>query len=88
MQRIPLGETNARVSAMCLGAMYFGMTVDERTSFDLYHAYLDDCACPLEETLEALDAGVAPLILRGATDESALELVALQNLKQHALDLC
>jgi hypothetical protein len=36
---------------------------------------------------EALDAGVAPPILLAATHERALEVVALADLKRHALDL-
>lgn len=36
---------------------------------------------------EALAAGVAPRVLLTATHEAALEMVALEDLKRHALDL-
>jgi hypothetical protein len=36
---------------------------------------------------EALDAGVAPPVVLGATHEAALEVVSLADLKGHALDL-
>jgi hypothetical protein len=36
---------------------------------------------------EALEAGVAPRVLLTATREAALEVVALEDLKRHALDL-
>jgi len=37
---------------------------------------------------EALEAGVAPPVILAATHESALELVSLEDLKRHAIDLC
>ena len=36
---------------------------------------------------EALDAGVAPPVVLSATHEEALAVVALDDLKQHAIDL-
>jgi uncharacterized protein (DUF2237 family) len=36
---------------------------------------------------EALEAGVAPPVVLAATHESALEVVTLDQLKRHALDL-
>lgn len=36
---------------------------------------------------EALEAGVAPPVLLAATHEEALAVVALEDLKQHAVDL-
>jgi uncharacterized protein (DUF2237 family) len=36
---------------------------------------------------EALDAGVAPKIRLASTEESALEVVTLEELSEHALDL-
>lgn len=36
---------------------------------------------------EALDAGVAPRVALTATHEAALELIALDDLKAHAIDL-
>lgn len=36
---------------------------------------------------EALEAGVAPRVLLTATHEAALEVVSLEDLKRHALDL-
>lgn len=36
---------------------------------------------------EALDAGVAPPVLLGSTEESALKFVSLKDLKAHAIDL-
>lgn len=44
------------------------------------------CLC-LPRWKDALDAGKAPPILLAATHEAALELVTLEALKQHALDL-
>jgi aryl-alcohol dehydrogenase-like predicted oxidoreductase len=41
MKTIPLGSTGVKVSALCLGAMYFGTKQDEETSFRLLDAYLD-----------------------------------------------
>jgi uncharacterized protein (DUF2237 family) len=36
---------------------------------------------------EALEAGVAPSVILGATHEAALRFVSLEDLKKHALDL-
>ena len=36
---------------------------------------------------EALDAGVAPRVVLGATHERTLEIVPLEDLKRHAIDL-
>jgi aryl-alcohol dehydrogenase-like predicted oxidoreductase len=41
MRTVPLGHTGVNVSALCLGAMYFGTKQDEETSFRLLDAYLD-----------------------------------------------
>lgn len=37
---------------------------------------------------EALDAGLAPPVILGATHEAALQVLRLADLKRHALDLC
>jgi uncharacterized protein (DUF2237 family) len=37
---------------------------------------------------EALDAGHAPPVVLGATHEAALQIIRLEDLKRHALDLC
>lgn len=39
MREIDLGDSGARVSALCLGTMFFGTTVDEATSFRLLDRY-------------------------------------------------
>ena len=44
------------------------------------------CVCA-GRWLEALDAGKAAAVVLRATEESALEIVSLQDLKTHALDL-
>ncbi|HWP91986.1 MAG TPA: DUF2237 domain-containing protein [Thermodesulfobacteriota bacterium] len=44
------------------------------------------CLCALRWK-EALDAGVAPPVILAATHESALEVVSLEDLKKHAIDL-
>jgi uncharacterized protein (DUF2237 family) len=44
------------------------------------------CLCAMRWK-EALDAGAAPHVVLGATHESALEVVTLNDLKRHALDL-
>jgi uncharacterized protein (DUF2237 family) len=44
------------------------------------------CLCVLRWR-EALESGVAPPIVLAATHEKALEFVALEDLKRHALDL-
>jgi uncharacterized protein (DUF2237 family) len=44
------------------------------------------CLCALRWK-EALDAGVAPPVVLAATHETALDFVALEDLKRHALDL-
>lgn len=36
---------------------------------------------------EALQAGAAPLVVLGATHERALEIVSLEDLKRHAIDM-
>jgi aryl-alcohol dehydrogenase-like predicted oxidoreductase len=41
MRTIPLGGSGTDVSALCLGCMCFGTTVDERTSFALLDRYVD-----------------------------------------------
>jgi len=41
MQTVLLGNTDARVSALCLGAMYFGTRIDEATSFRLLDQYIE-----------------------------------------------
>jgi uncharacterized protein (DUF2237 family) len=45
------------------------------------------CVC-VARWKEALDAGVAPPVILGATHEAALEFVSLADLKRHAIDLC
>ena len=44
------------------------------------------CLCA-QRWREALDAGVAPRVILGATHEAALTLVSIEDLKRHALDL-
>ena len=44
------------------------------------------CLCALRWK-EALDAGVAPPVILAATHELALEVVSLEDLKRHAIDL-
>ena len=44
------------------------------------------CLCALRWK-EALEAGVAPPVVLAATHEKALEFVALEHLKRHAVDL-
>lgn len=41
MKTLPLGNTGVEVSALCLGAMYFGTKNDAATSFRLLDQYLD-----------------------------------------------
>ena len=45
------------------------------------------CLCALRWR-EALEAGAAPPVKLTATHEATLEVVALADLKRHALDLC
>jgi aryl-alcohol dehydrogenase-like predicted oxidoreductase len=40
MQTVPLGNTGVDVSALCLGAMYFGTRNDERASYGLLDQYV------------------------------------------------
>lgn len=43
---------------------------------------------PVRGTLEeALEAGVAPKVVLTATHEAALDVVSIEDLKKHALDL-
>jgi len=37
---------------------------------------------------EALDAGMAPRVVLGATHEASLEFASLEQLKRHAIDIC
>jgi len=41
MQTVELGNTGVEVSALCLGAMYFGTRQDEETSFQLLDQYVE-----------------------------------------------
>lgn len=41
MHDLPLGDSGATVSALCLGTMFFGTSVDEDTSFRLLDRYYD-----------------------------------------------
>jgi aryl-alcohol dehydrogenase-like predicted oxidoreductase len=41
MKTVQLGQTGEQVSALCLGAMYYGTAVDEEMSFRLLDQYLD-----------------------------------------------
>jgi aryl-alcohol dehydrogenase-like predicted oxidoreductase len=41
MKELPLGDSGATVSALCLGTMFFGTTVDEETSFAVLDRYFD-----------------------------------------------
>jgi aryl-alcohol dehydrogenase-like predicted oxidoreductase len=41
MQLVPLGKTEAQVSELCLGCMYFGTKIDEATAFQLLDQYVD-----------------------------------------------
>jgi len=41
MKELPLGDSGATVSALCLGTMFFGTTVDEETSFAVLDRYYD-----------------------------------------------
>lgn len=41
MHELPLGDSGATVSALCLGSMFFGTTVDEETSFAVLDRYYD-----------------------------------------------
>lgn len=41
MQTVSLGRSGVEVSALCLGAMFFGTTTDENSSYRLLDQYLD-----------------------------------------------
>ena len=41
MNELPLGDSGATVSALCLGTMFFGTTVDEDTAFAVLDRYYD-----------------------------------------------
>ncbi len=41
MKQVVLGNTDSTVSAMCLGTMYFGSRVEERTAFAIMDAYYE-----------------------------------------------
>lgn len=41
MQTQQLGNTDEQVSALCLGAMYFGSKTDKATSYNLLDRYMD-----------------------------------------------
>jgi aryl-alcohol dehydrogenase-like predicted oxidoreductase len=41
MKTIPLGQSGVQVSALCLGAMYFGTKQDQTESFQLLDQYID-----------------------------------------------
>lgn len=50
MEHVPLGATGVSVSALCLGTMRFGTTVDETTSWRL----LDDYVAAATGTISVL----------------------------------
>lgn len=41
MRTVELGKTGEQVSALCLGAMYYGSSVDPKTSYQLLDQYVD-----------------------------------------------
>jgi aryl-alcohol dehydrogenase-like predicted oxidoreductase len=41
MHELPLGDSGATVSALCLGTMFFGTTVDEKTAYAVLDRYYD-----------------------------------------------
>ena len=41
MKAVPLGKTGVKVSAFCLGTMYFGSRTDKRTSYQLLDRYVE-----------------------------------------------
>jgi aryl-alcohol dehydrogenase-like predicted oxidoreductase len=41
MKTVPFGQTREQVSALCLGAMYYGTSVDRETSYRLLDQYVD-----------------------------------------------
>jgi aryl-alcohol dehydrogenase-like predicted oxidoreductase len=41
MRTVPLGDTDVRVSAFCLGTMYFGSRTDRETSYRLLDRYVE-----------------------------------------------
>jgi len=41
METTPPGATGEQVSALCLGTMYFGSSVDRETSFDVLDRYYE-----------------------------------------------
>ena len=41
MRKVPLGETGENVSALCLGAMYFGTRQNKTESFQLLDQYFE-----------------------------------------------
>jgi aryl-alcohol dehydrogenase-like predicted oxidoreductase len=41
MNELPLGDSGATVSALCLGTMFFGTTVDEETAYAVLDRYYD-----------------------------------------------
>ena len=41
MKELPLGDSGATVSALCLGTMFFGTTVEEETAFAVLDRYYD-----------------------------------------------
>jgi aryl-alcohol dehydrogenase-like predicted oxidoreductase len=41
MNELPLGDSGATVSALCLGTMFFGTTVDEKTAYAVLDRYYD-----------------------------------------------
>ncbi|QBD81852.1 aldo/keto reductase [Ktedonosporobacter rubrisoli] len=41
MQQVPLGKTGAQVSALCLGCLAFGTTVNEETAYQLLDQYFE-----------------------------------------------
>ncbi len=41
MKSVRLGNTDVQVSVLCLGAMYFGSSIDVSTSYQLLDQYLE-----------------------------------------------
>ena len=47
MKSVRLGNTDVQVSVLCLGAMYFGSSIDVSTSYQLLDQYHRPLLCPL-----------------------------------------
>lgn len=85
MQTLKLGDTGVAVSALCLGCMYFGTTIDLATAMRLLDQYLD-AGCSFLDTannyafwVEGAQGGESEQLLGRWTRQRGTSAVAIRS---------